>query len=134
MSLFESNFSPLQIRTAPETAYHFQKIYECHQCRILTWQFSPPPSQMQIRYSGRHRSRHFHTAQGEPFRSREFQAIRYVNRPDRMSTSALGSVNGKKLGRNLRLVWSSNIWCMNVVRIPLRSPKDIFSSTSRPST
>ena len=53
---------------------------------------------------------------------------------DVMSTSALGSVNGKKLGRNLRLVFSSNIWCTKVVRIPLRSPKDIFSSTSNPST
>ena len=50
-----------------------------------------------------------------------------------MSTSALGSVKGKKLGRNLTLVRSPKVSLTNWMITDLRFPKVIPLSTSRPS-
>src|SRR3990167_9826117 len=50
-----------------------------------------------------------------------------------MSTSALGSVNGKKLGLNLTPTPSPKTSLTNSVSTPFRSPKVTPSSTRSPS-
>ena len=57
------------------------------------------------------------------------------HRMQRMSTSALGSVYGKKLGRNRTvLALAEQRRAPSTVSVPLRSASVIFGPTTSPST